>query len=428
MRRFSAVQRHYGPDLLPRNCTAHQVPHAHQVVGRAGKREDPIDFQRSAMPHFAQHRNGLQPAKTFFDALPLLRADGIAPLPRGAAINGAAASSPKVLRHVRRHPNVPALAHEIRRVEALVAAHRHTPASRNFLQHFQRGIALGRARGFPHPAVHNQTVAILHQQIPAVAQLGLLARTFARQLRFWIAFRLVRFVRALLAAIIQRGISRIIRRRRTLLVLGLKTLRAGPGFQQTSVYREVLVRGPSLPSGLLHNQRQKVLGHFGLQQTVAVLFAKMLVPTYMGQFGKGPHDFADEFFHVLTNLCNNGSTLAFLMCFSAMEWPSKGRPNKVDGWVLCWITCLVMVTFCAIAYKAEFGAFKGETDWFDLLAGANAGIALAMFCGRLSSPLIDPPLSVTTLLYLYAVLQISFGFWSKQPTVALIMSSFCLVL
>src|SRR5258706_2914680 len=97
------------------------------------------------MPHFAQQRNGLQPAKTFFDALPLLLADGIAPLPRRAAINGAAASSPKVLRHVRRHPNVPALAHEIRRVEALVASHRHAPPSLKFLQHFQRTIALALA-------------------------------------------------------------------------------------------------------------------------------------------------------------------------------------------------------------------------------------------------------------------------------------------
>src|SRR6266567_2109678 len=191
------------------------------------------------MPHFAQQRNGLQPAKTFFDALPLLLTDGIARVSRRATIDGAAASSPKILRHVRRHPKVPALAHEIRRVEALVAAHRHAPASWNFLQHFQRGIALGRARGFPYSAVHNQAVAILHQQISAVAQLGLLARTFARHLRFWIAFRFVRFVRALLAAIIHRGISRIIRRRRTLLVLGLKTLRAGPSFQQTSVKREV---------------------------------------------------------------------------------------------------------------------------------------------------------------------------------------------
>ena len=85
-KRFSAVQRHYGPDLLRRNYAAHQIPHAHQVVGRAGEREDPIDFQRSAMPHFAHQRNSFQPAKTFFDALPLLLADDIAALPRCAAI------------------------------------------------------------------------------------------------------------------------------------------------------------------------------------------------------------------------------------------------------------------------------------------------------------------------------------------------------
>src|ERR1700723_658409 len=91
-KRFSAVQRHYGPDLLRWNYAAHQVPHAYQVVGRAGEREDPIDFQRSAMPNFAQQRNGLQPAKTFFDALPLLLTEGIALVQRGAIINGAAAS------------------------------------------------------------------------------------------------------------------------------------------------------------------------------------------------------------------------------------------------------------------------------------------------------------------------------------------------
>src|ERR1700747_3357428 len=90
--------------------------------------------------------------------------------------------------------------------------------------------------------------------------LGLLASAFARHLRFWIAFRLVRFVRSLLAPIIDRGISGILWRR-TLLVLGLKTLRAGPSFQQTSVHREVLVRGPALFPCLFHHQRQKALGY-----------------------------------------------------------------------------------------------------------------------------------------------------------------------
>src|SRR5262244_712815 len=99
-------------------------------------------------------------------------------------------------------------------------------------------IALGGARGFPHQARHNQAMAILHQQVPAVAQLGLLACAFAREQRFGIAFRFVRLVRTLLTVKIHRGISWIVRRRRTLLLLGLKTLHAGPRFQKRAVHRE----------------------------------------------------------------------------------------------------------------------------------------------------------------------------------------------
>ena len=99
-RRCSSVQRHYGPVELRRNYAVHQVPHAHQIVSRARKRKDPIDLQRPAMPYFAQQRNRLQPAKTFFDALPLLLTDRVARVPRRATVDGAATSSPKVLRHL----------------------------------------------------------------------------------------------------------------------------------------------------------------------------------------------------------------------------------------------------------------------------------------------------------------------------------------
>src|SRR5215469_10757413 len=75
---FRFVRRHYGPDLLRLNCRSYQVAHAHQVVGCAREGKDPIYLQGSAMTHFAQQRDGLQPAKTFFDALPFLLADGVA--------------------------------------------------------------------------------------------------------------------------------------------------------------------------------------------------------------------------------------------------------------------------------------------------------------------------------------------------------------
>src|SRR5437016_6918340 len=100
---WSAVQIPYDLGLLRRNCRSHQVSHAHQVVGCAREGKDPIYLQGSAMTHFTQQRDGLQPAKTFFDALPFLLADGVARVSRGSTINGAAASASQVLRHVRRH-------------------------------------------------------------------------------------------------------------------------------------------------------------------------------------------------------------------------------------------------------------------------------------------------------------------------------------
>ena len=112
--RFSVRQTHYDPDLLRQNCAAHEISHAHQVVGCASERENPIHFQRAAMPHFAQQRDGLQPAEAFFDTLPLPLADDIARVSRSAAVDGTAASSPKVLRYVRRHAQVATLAHEPR--------------------------------------------------------------------------------------------------------------------------------------------------------------------------------------------------------------------------------------------------------------------------------------------------------------------------
>ena len=125
--RFRALRRHYGMDLLRPNGSGHQISHAHQIVGGACKRENPIHFQRAAMPHFAQQGDGLQPAEAFFDALPFLLADGITHLSRGAAVDGTPTSSSAVLRYVWRHAQVATLAHEFRRVIALVATHGHPP-------------------------------------------------------------------------------------------------------------------------------------------------------------------------------------------------------------------------------------------------------------------------------------------------------------
>ena len=76
-----------------------------------------------------------------------------------------------------------------------------------------------------------------------------------------------------------RGIAGIVRRRRWLFVLGLKAFRARPSLQQRTVDGEMLVAGQTLGPRLLHHPRQKLLGHVGFQQAVAIL----------GEHGRVPH-------------------------------------------------------------------------------------------------------------------------------------------
>ena len=82
------------------------------------------------------------------------------------------------------------------------------------------------------------------------------------------------------------------------LVLGLKTLRAGPRFQQRTVHAEVLVRRPSLFSRLRHHPLQKFLGYLGLQQPVAVLGKHRRIPHRIIQIQ--PHKPAEQ--HVVVHL------------------------------------------------------------------------------------------------------------------------------
>src|SRR5690349_5003628 len=88
---------HFGLDLDRRNCRD-QITHAHQIVGRAGESKNPIHAADATMPNFAHQRDRLQPAEALFDSLPLSLAHRVARVPRGAAVNRAAAPAFVVLR------------------------------------------------------------------------------------------------------------------------------------------------------------------------------------------------------------------------------------------------------------------------------------------------------------------------------------------
>ena len=162
-----------GSDLHHRNCGG-QVTHAHQIVGGAGQSKYPVHFAHPAMPHLPHQRDGLQPAETFFDPLPLLLADGLTRVPRGAAIDRAASASFQALRHVRRHSQLAALLHQPERVEPLSppTVRGCVPGSLSIMTSAASRSAVPFAWN-TSPST-NQSVAVLHQQIPAVTQLRLL--------------------------------------------------------------------------------------------------------------------------------------------------------------------------------------------------------------------------------------------------------------
>ena len=253
------LKTHVDPDLRHWNRGG-QVAHAHQIVGGAGQGEDPVHFAHPAMANLPHERDRLQPAEAFFDPFPLLLADGVTRVPRGAAINRAAPASSQVLRHVWRHAQMAALLHKPERVEPSVTAHRQRLRAGKPLHHDQRRIAFRRTVRLKDFRVHDQSVAVLHQQVPAVTQPGLLPLAFARQQRVGIGLGLVGFVRALLPAKVHRGIARIIRRWSRLALLWLKALETRPGFQQRAVHGEMFVGGQPLSPRLRYHARQKTPG------------------------------------------------------------------------------------------------------------------------------------------------------------------------
>lgn len=126
--------------------------------------------------------------------------------------------------------------------------------------------------------------------------------------------------------------------------------------------------------------------------------------------------------HISEHLSNNLSTLAFLMCFATMEYPDEHA--KRNSWAWLWWGVLVAITLveAALSFSNPAVADPKKMDWFAVLSSANAGIALAMFCGRLSSPLINPPLSIMACLYLYALAQITYAFW-RDDMIAFAMAN-----
>src|SRR5918996_1974670 len=83
-----------------RSCDLSQVSDSYQIVGGGSELKDPTHPPHAAVPGLAQQADGLQPAKDFFHSFPLALTNLIARMACGALVDGAAAASFVVLRHM----------------------------------------------------------------------------------------------------------------------------------------------------------------------------------------------------------------------------------------------------------------------------------------------------------------------------------------
>jgi hypothetical protein len=104
-------------------------------------------------------------------------------MPHGAHVEGGAARTRLIPRHVRDNIKRTAIGDNVAGVVDLVPAQSDSPAARQvFIDHRQRRAPFNVAVGRFNLEVHQKGAAVLHRRVGPVAQLGLLARAFLRQL------------------------------------------------------------------------------------------------------------------------------------------------------------------------------------------------------------------------------------------------------
>src|SRR5215467_14650543 len=208
-----------------------QIPDAHQVVCGGCKSEHPTDQLQTTMPQLSHAAHRLHPTKDLFHPLALLPADPVARMPRRSPIYGTAAWPIRVLRYVWCDLQIPALRDESFGVIRFIASYRHALIPRNLFQHDQRRIPFGGAVGLEYLGIHNQPVAVLHQDASAIAQFGFFSPTFSGQHRIRISRGLMGLIAATFAMEVHRRIARVIRRPRLTFIHPLKALQTRAGFQ-----------------------------------------------------------------------------------------------------------------------------------------------------------------------------------------------------
>src|SRR5579863_7713260 len=174
---------------------------------------------------------------------------------------------------VRRNGSILQRLHEGFDVIGLVGAQRNSSpsSSATAIDQGKGFVALGGAGGLAHPAKNRQAMAVLHQGMAYVAELGRLTVALLVQLGLGVGRALVRLVRALLlveaAFRIASGSLLIV----VAAILLAEALERCPSLDQRAVHREVLARQKLLYPRLGQDCVQELRGDLTFQKPLPVL-------------------------------------------------------------------------------------------------------------------------------------------------------------
>src|SRR5208337_3170794 len=214
-----------------------QIAHPDQIVGGQREGEYPTDPSDSAVARLAQAGDSFEPAEDLLDAFTLVLADQIAGMTSGPFIN----DSGRLAGKVRGDLVIAQLLNKLFAVVALVGSQGYSMRAWDFFHHRDGRLRFGAAGGLGYAASDRNAVAVLHQHVSGVAELGLLACTLAGQAGLGIGGRLVSGVAAPLTVEVNAGVARIVRRSLWVSAFALEALVAGPDLDQRAVDREMLV-------------------------------------------------------------------------------------------------------------------------------------------------------------------------------------------
>lgn len=148
----------------------------------------------------------------------------------------------------------------------------------------------------------------------------------------------------------------------------------------------------------------------------ALISGTSLTPVHNGARG-----WLEEWFPLI-NLFNNLSTVFLIMCYRELTFPTE---SKEEGPQFMIVFLAVIIGFIA---TIEF--IGGSNDTLRPIAvvtgwvgGFAAGAVIALLTGRLESKLINPPLYITVILYLYASIQATITLFATNIELMIIITS-----